>query len=126
MTNPIASLLNANPATLFAQQQQMSSAAVIQRLLGHTLNNGFPPTATTESTEEQPLDLRLKAKEGGEAEVGGNLSPSLKQQLDDPKFQQLYWQQQQQQTPTSNTDLFQKIVHENVAKQHSKYTMPRS
>jgi hypothetical protein len=43
------------------QQQQMQNVAAIQRLLGHTFNSiGAAPT---EKTDEQPLDLRLKAKE---------------------------------------------------------------
>jgi hypothetical protein len=62
ISNPIVNLLN-SPASLFAQQhQQMQNAAAIQRLLGHTFN-GLMNNTATEKADEQPLDLRFKAKE---------------------------------------------------------------
>lgn len=63
MSNPIASFLSgANPANLFVQQQQqLQNAAAIQRLLGHTFNS--ITSTTSEKSDEQPLDLRLKVKE---------------------------------------------------------------
>ncbi|KAI6182131.1 hypothetical protein M3Y97_00347100 [Aphelenchoides bicaudatus] len=63
VNHPLANLLSASPATMFAQQQNHLQSAAIQRLLGHTFTNGFPAVVPAEKSEEQPLDLRLKNRE---------------------------------------------------------------